>query len=128
MGSAEGCQARHFLRARHGVIQNSTNAVSYYRQACGLGRQSSCVKLGTLYENGQGVSQDRGRAAALYLQACQELDANGCVLLGNMYENGRGVDHDPDRAAALYRRACEIGNVHACRVPLPGDRSTFENP
>jgi TPR repeat protein len=86
------------------------------------------VKLGTLFENGQGVSQDRGRAAALYLQACQELDANGCVLLGNMYENGRGVDRDPDRAAALYRRACEIGNVQACRVPLPGDRSTFETP
>ncbi|MHB1756862.1 MAG: tetratricopeptide repeat protein [Leptospirillum sp.] len=49
------------------------------------------IKLGGLYENGDGVPMDYGKAIEWYLLAANQEDVEAQIKLGGLYENGDGV-------------------------------------
>jgi TPR repeat protein len=52
------------------------------------------LKLGVMYETGQGVRRDYTEAARWYRKAAEQGHADGQLLLGLMYKGGQGVPQD----------------------------------
>lgn len=97
------------LGALHGAPPDAPGA-----KTCGSA--SSCLHLGSLYQDGAGVPRDLPRAADSFRQACQQGSAEGCYQAGVMYAQGKGVARDPRQAGALLRRACDGGVRQACEM------------
>ena len=88
----------------------------YYNRAYELYQKipdntSAQVRIGYMYEAGQGVNQDYAEAVRWYRRAAEQGDAEGQLNLGYMYENGMVVSQDYAEAVRWYRRAAEQGDV-----------------
>ena len=88
----------------------------YYNRAYELYQKipdntSAQVRIGYMYEAGQGVSQDYAEAVRWYRRAAEQGDAEGQSNLGNMYRIGWGVSQDYAEAFRWYRRAAEQGEA-----------------
>jgi clan AA aspartic protease (TIGR02281 family) len=87
---------------------DSLNAYSYpndlqaLRPLAEYGDARAQVRLGGMYEHGQGVVQDPKEAVRLYSLAASQGDGDGQTNLGLMYENGKGVTQDYVRAYMWY--------------------------
>ena len=66
------------------------------------------VKLGNMYENGDGVKKDYNKAFNYYMEGLKNGDNNAHFYLGNMYENGLGITADPTEAYGQYNNAIGI--------------------
>lgn len=96
-------------------------AKNSYEMGCNGKVESSCTRLGEIYENGHGVKIDLKKAKDLYEQSCYDEEKlleskNGisCAFLGAMYENGKGVASNLAKAKELYGKACDDGYQQAC--------------
>ena len=69
------------------------------------------VRLGVMYEKGQGVPQDDAEAVKWYRLAADQGDATGQVRLGLAYVTGRGVPQDDAEAVKWYRLAADQGDA-----------------
>src|SRR5512141_2926323 len=78
----------------HGVPQDDTEALKWYRRAADQGHEGSQSNLGVMYENGQGVLQDYVEAARWYRRAAEQGEATAQANLADMYAFGRGVPQD----------------------------------
>jgi len=65
------------------------------------------VKLGNMYENGDGVKKDYNKAFNYYMEGLKNGDNNAHFYLGNMYENGLGITADPTEAYGQYNNATQ---------------------
>jgi len=74
------------------------------------GNAEAMVRLGALYQKGEGVSRDATQAAALYTRAAAAGNAEAQFNLGNMYLLGEGVPQDDDWAFTYYRQAAAQGH------------------
>lgn len=74
------------------------------------GNAEAMVRLGSLYQKGEGVSRDATQAAALYTRAAAAGNAEAQFNLGNMYLLGEGVPQDDDWAFTYYRQAAAQGH------------------
>lgn len=83
------------------------------REAAQRGDASAQVRLGSLYEFGNGVPQDDAQAVVWYRKAAEQGNVNGQWALGCQYENGHGVPLDYAEAALWYRKAAEQGDAGA---------------
>jgi TPR repeat protein len=52
-----------------------------YRQGCDGGDGNGCIRLGKMFEDGDGVTQDKAQALALYRKGCDAADREGCYWL-----------------------------------------------
>ena len=68
------------------------------------------VRLGDLYQRGDGVPENDAEAAAWYLRAAGQGYADAQFRLGSVYGNGRGVPLDYAESLAWFRRAAEQGH------------------
>jgi tetratricopeptide (TPR) repeat protein len=97
----------------HGVTQDYTQAIAWYRKAAEQGNATAQLNIGYMYEKGQGVTQDYTQAIAWYRKAAEQGNAGGQFNLGIMYEKGQGVPQDYAKAVEWYRKSAEQGNADA---------------
>ena len=68
------------------------------------------VRLGHLYQRGDGVPENDAEAVAWYLRAAGQGYADAQFRLGSVYGNGRGVPLDYAESLAWFHRAAEQGH------------------
>jgi hypothetical protein len=71
------------------------------------------LRLGYMYNQGQGAAQDNNLAFYWYKKAAEQGDSDGQYNLGYLYETGLGVVQDYSQAAYWYKKAAEQGNANA---------------
>ena len=95
-----------------GLAQTPTNeaaAFDWFRKAAEQGSVEGQVKLGDMYDQGQGVNKDEAQAVAWYRKAAEQGHFDAQFILGGMIMNGQGVNKDEAQAAAWVRKAAEQG-------------------
>ncbi len=78
----------------HGVTQDYTEAVKWYRRAAEQGDATAQSFLGAMYHNGKGVATDYAEAVKWYRLAAEQGHAIAQFNLGIMYDIGQGVPQD----------------------------------
>jgi TPR repeat protein len=97
-----------------GVLQDSTQAVAWWRKAAEQGSAAAQYFLGLMYVTGNGVmQQDSTQAAAWWRKAAEQGYAMGQGNLGGLYYEGRGVPQDYSQAEVWWRKAAEQGDAEA---------------
>lgn len=89
------------------------NAVPIYATLAEAGDTEAMVRLGALYQKGEGVTRDLRRAVGYFTQAAAVGNAQAQFSLGNLYLLGEGVPQDDDWAFTYYRLAALQGHVLA---------------
>jgi hypothetical protein len=97
----------------HGVPQNYTEAVKWYRMAAEQGNADAQNNLGTMYQHGQGVPQDHTEAVKWYRMAAEQGHVAAQNNIGDMHYYGHGVPQNHTEAVKWYRMAAEQGNASA---------------
>ena len=77
-----------------GLIQNSAEALKWYRLAAEQAHGDAQLNLGAMYRNGQGVPEDFVKAAKWYRLAAEQGNAIAQDNLGILYYFGHGVLQD----------------------------------
>ena len=73
------------------------------------GDAAAQLKLGEMYDLGQGVPQDYQAAVKWYRLAADQGNARAQFALAEMYKNGDGVPKDIQQALKWYRQAADQG-------------------
>jgi TPR repeat protein len=71
------------------------------------------LRLGLLYQTGQGVPQDYAQAAAWIREAAEQGNAVAQNFLGFLYSTGQGVPQNYAEAAIWFRKAAAQGHASA---------------
>ena len=79
-------------------------------RAATAGHPDAQLKLGQLYDVGDGVDRDLAKAVEWYIKAAKAGLPAGQAQLGVLYEAGRGVEQDTASAIKLYRKAAKRGD------------------
>nr|WP_262363734.1 tetratricopeptide repeat protein [Aliarcobacter cryaerophilus] len=78
------------------------------------GNSSATLKLGFMYENGQGVKQDKKTANELYEKAEVQRNVYAQYQIGFMYEYALDIKDNKKIAKEWYRKACDGGHQGSC--------------
>jgi TPR repeat protein len=97
----------------HGISQDYTEAVKWYRRAAEQEHAESQINLGFMYENGRGVNQDYTEAVKWYRKAAGQGHARAQSNLGNMYREGKGVTQNYEKAVELFSKGADQGFADA---------------
>ena len=89
------------------------SALPIYSTLALTGDTHAMVRLGGLYQKGEGVTRDLRRAVGYFTQAAADGNADAQFNLGNLYLLGEGVSQDDDWAFTYYRLAADQGHVLA---------------
>jgi uncharacterized protein len=71
------------------------------------------IRLGYMYDKGQGAPQDYGLAVKWYRKAAGQGDAKAQFKLGSMYELGWHVPENDPKAASWFQKAADQGDAEA---------------
>jgi len=100
------------------VKKSLVEAEKWYRMAAKgpygdgrLGNHRAQLRLGEMYEFGQGVKQDYAKAVMWYRAAANLWDAEAQFKLGTMYAQGRGVQKNQAESISWFRKAAGQGHV-----------------
>lgn len=88
-------------------------AARLYSEAAALEHKHARVRLGLLYQNGQGVPADRHRAFELYQEAAEQGDRDGQLLLGMALLAGVGTEPSASEARRWFGKAALAGEQRA---------------
>ena len=103
-----------YLRGEGGVARDDRQAAEWYEKAALQGNAYAQMKLGDLYESGQGVEKNAAIAADWREKAADRGNVKAQQLLGQMYLEGNGVAKDQRKAEYwLNRAALEGGDAQA---------------
>jgi len=69
------------------------------------------LRLGDLYERGDGVNQNLTEAAKWYGKSAEQGNAKAKFFLGRMYYRGKGVEKDSEKAKNLWEKGAEQGDM-----------------
>jgi hypothetical protein len=124
--------ATMYLRGEGGVARDDRMAAEWFEKAAVQGNAYAQMKLGDLYETGQGVKKNAAIAADWREKAANRGNVKAQELLGKMYLDGNGVAKDKGKAEYwLNRAALEGGDAQAqyllARMHLEG-KAAAPNP
>lgn len=71
------------------------------------------MKLGRLYDRGEGVGQNFAKAAGPFERAMLARDTAEALRLGHMFRRGIGARQNVTNAVAIYETALSDGRYHA---------------
>ena len=80
------------------------------------------VRLGVMFNDGQGVDQSYERAAEYYEVAARQGLSDAQFNLGSLYCNGQGVEESNETAREWWMKAAEQGNELAIKSLQELDR------
>lgn len=93
-----------------GMANSKTDAsVQKTLSAARNGDAAAQLKLGEMYDLGQGMPQDYKEAVKWYRMAADQGSAQARFALAKMYKNGDGVPKDIQQAMKWYRLAADQG-------------------
>jgi TPR repeat protein len=98
-----------YLRG-HGVPQDDSEAIKWYRRAAGRGLASAQNNLGLMYEKGRGVPQDDATARKWYRKAAEQGYAHARHNLKLMDKKGRGAAKKAVPATARGGFSVQLGS------------------
>lgn len=90
-----------------------TNALKHFRRAAQESDNYARIKIGSMYEYGQGVEKDLSIAFDWFMSAAKEGYAEAEYYVGDMYEYGKGVTQNRSAAIEWYSKAAAQGNTGA---------------
>lgn len=93
----------------------SPEALQWFTKSAHQSCAAAQVRLGWIYETGQGVDQCAELAVDWYRKAAMLGDAQGQCNLGACYENGNGVPKDPTEAFRWYELSSAQNDSHGRR-------------
>ena len=88
-------------------------ALQEWRPLAEQGNAQAQVKLGVMYDYGNGVPRDSTEAVNWVRLAAEQGNAEAQFYLGYMYTDGEGVIQDYAEAVNWFRLAAEQGNAEA---------------
>ena len=94
--------------SKSGLVAKSRMIEAYFKKA-EKGDMEAQMRLGQLFEMGDGVPQDNAMAIKWYQLAANQGDTAAMNNLAHMYKNGQGVAKDDAEAAKWYRKASDQG-------------------
>jgi TPR repeat protein len=74
----------------------------------------ACLKLGSLYEEGQGGERDRTKAASYFRWGCRGGNSEACFARGSLLERGIGIQRDDELALVSHEKGCQLGDLRSC--------------
>ena len=107
-GPAHPYPVDRFAKLR-GHREAYANTLAWYRVAAEKGDASAQLRMGYLYQQGDGVEQNDSEALKWYRLAV----AQGQYKLGVRYAQGIGVPHDFTQTAKWYTLAAQHGHIRA---------------
>ncbi|WP_260295856.1 SEL1-like repeat protein [Sedimenticola hydrogenitrophicus] len=96
-----------------GVLQNHTEAVTWFSQAAGQGHADAQFMLGAAFASGRGTELDREQALRWFGKAADAGHMRAQYQLGDAYSNGQGVRKDLAWGARWYGMAASQGHSEA---------------
>jgi len=113
--------SRCVLFERHGVPQESGEAVKWLREAAEQDDPAAQFNLGMLYETGQGVPQNYAEAVKWYRESAEHGYPAAQFNLGVFYERGQVVPQNFEEAVKWYLAAAEqecapANAISACAI------------
>lgn len=78
----------------HGVPQDYTAAMKWYRLAADQGKADAQFNLGLMHADGQGLPGDSVEASQWFQKAAEQGHARAQYYFGHRYDLGRGVPQD----------------------------------
>jgi len=94
----------------HGIAQNLTEAIRWWRASATHGNHWAEYNLGYAYSTGRGVSQNDSEAAKWFKLAADGGIEEAAAQLGFFYLMGRGVERNQEKASEYMRRARDLRN------------------
>ena len=67
------------------------------------------LRIGYLYENGNGVEQSYGEAREWFEKAAENGEETAMFKIGFLYENGNGVKQSYSKAKEWYKKSADLG-------------------
>jgi TPR repeat protein len=101
-GDADACELEAQLGGSPAAYER---ALEIYDARCAQKDAESCLRVGTLLDEGRAAPRDDARSLARMLRACELGLAGGCAAAGIRFLRGEGVPADPKRASELLQRA-----------------------
>ena len=98
-----GCEGQH--------DSGKEPQINVYLDQARQGDPTGQLKLGILYEQGNGIVQDYKQAMYWYHKAAQQGNADAQFHLGAMFDEGKGVFKNRIEAMKWYRKAAEQGHA-----------------
>lgn len=90
-----------------------SRAVKLLTKSAGRRHVGAMLRLGQMYDTGEGVIKDLKAAFAWYKKAADEGDRIGEYKVGMMYLRGQGIKRDYDEAAAWLKKSADKGYARA---------------
>ena len=87
------------------------DAMTQLRQFAEAGDTSAQLKLGIMFDEGEGIASDPYEAVKWYRQAAENGNAEAQNRMGVMYSKGKGVPQDIAEQVYWFRKAAEQGYV-----------------
>jgi uncharacterized protein len=97
--------------AGNGVVQDSAEAVKWFRQAAERGLADAQYNLALMCVRGEGTAKDSVAAVTWYRRAAEQHFIPAQHALAVMYAVGDGTTKDANEAAKWYREAAERGHA-----------------
>ena len=89
------------------------SGLDYWRPLANKGNPAAQLKLGRMYEEGNGVEKNLTLALSWYKKAADQGNAEAQFNVGTMYDQGEGVTADKSQAIAWYKKAAAQGYLNA---------------
>ena len=93
--------------------KNYAVAMTKFKQAAAQGEVKAQLKLGFMYEAGEGVAQDKAEAVKWYKLAAAQGHARAQSNLGLLYAEGQGVVQDYAESVKWWKLAATQGRAEA---------------
>ncbi|OBZ89319.1 Uncharacterized protein YbeQ [Choanephora cucurbitarum] len=93
--------------------QHYTDAFYCFENAANLDHSPSMIKIGRMYELGEGVALDYQEALYWYRKAAYLGFSGGELCLGVFYEEGKGIKKNISIASKWYQKAASQGSIEA---------------
>ena len=97
----------------HGVPQNFSLAVYWFRKAAAHGYRAAQNNLGEMYASGNGVSSNVHRARYWFKKAADQNYRDAQTNLGLVYLEGSGVELNVNEAIRWFGKAAAQGHAEA---------------
>lgn len=95
------------------AIRDATKAFESFQKAATQGHTQAQIKLGLMYEQGEGAPKDAFKALEWYQKAAALGNIDAQKHLGWIYSRGNGVPKDLTKAFEWYQKAAEQGDAGA---------------
>jgi TPR repeat protein len=112
-GDAEAQYQVSDIYYRKHTAEDMVVSAVWVRKAAEQGHAGAQVRLGFMYNVGQGMSRDPPLAAVWYRKAADQNNVMAQLFLAGLYTVGAGVQKDFAIASSWYQRAAALGDEGA---------------